>query len=140
VTPFERLFSRTTPRDGCLIFTGAEPFRVGTARMMSWRAAWVLTRGMTPPTDMHVMRTCREARCVEPTHLELRADSDTWSHRDPASSGRTKLTAGDVRRIRRARWGEVAATAKGLDVSLSYVYSLRTPSRKRQVKAWRGVR
>jgi hypothetical protein len=140
MTAFERLFGRTVPRGGCLIFQGSEPFRVGpvgSPRMSTQRAAWLITKG-APPAGMSVVRTCRQTRCVEPTHLALLTASDA-----AATTGgpQRTFTADQVRAIRRIPPnpppGTLTKIAQDMGVNVRSVRNLRTPSRRARI--WRGV-
>jgi hypothetical protein len=110
-----------------------EQFRLGRAVLYPRQVAWLMS-GRALTEGMQVVRSCGNARCVRPSHLNLLTPAQASPGPQP------KLTALAVRWIRRRRrweYGDVKLYAEALGVHPHTISRLRTPSGRRTT--WRGV-
>lgn len=140
----QRYWRRVVVRDGCWGWMGHHD-RLGYAHLgalRAYRVAYEVAFGPIPPGLM-VRHLCNNPGCVRPDHLAVGTQLDNM--RDMVRAGRStagersaaaKLTAGDVREMRRAFGGGVSqgALAKRFGISQSNV------SRIVRHLAWPGVR
>ena len=92
-TPRERLEARLVQQtDGCLVWTGAVDFggygqlSVNGEKVLVHRLAWSLANNRPVPDGQHILHSCDNPPCCEPTHLRLGTAADNAA--DRATKGR----------------------------------------------------
>jgi HNH endonuclease len=152
----KRFWERTTRRPplpgqaiGCLCWTGTIRKRDGYGQV-GWgrnnllkphRVAFEFTRGVVLTSNEHVLHSCDNPPCVEPSHLRIGTHRDNMA--DMAKRGRHHKLRGDSApwsklnseavRIIRAKEGEISTAALGELFGVT-VQHIRTIQRG---KAWR---
>jgi hypothetical protein len=65
------------------------------------RAAWQVASGKSIPDGLLVLHTCDRPRCMFPAHLFLGTDADNGADKAKKERGPQKLSAAQVREIRK---------------------------------------
>ena len=86
----KRFWQKVKKTDGCWLWQGSTDTRYGLIwvdgrKQKAHRVAWILLRGPIPD-GMHVLHTCDNPPCVNPSHLFLGTHSD--NHKDSARKGK----------------------------------------------------
>lgn len=138
--PLEERFWANTERrdDGCLIWTGTGQYGYGQigdgGRMfLAHRVAICLARGLDPTTldpEVKVLRSCREKRCVEPSHLYFGTSAEAAVQHlvEGLVHPRAKLSKEQVLAIRRrlADGASLSQVAKEYGLSTGHVSNIKT--------------
>ena len=86
----EKFWSKTKPKNGCLIFGSGKPYG-GFQKMKAYKFAYLITKGKIEK-GMVIRHTCDNPACVNPEHLILGTASDNMN--DMKLRGRLKETIG----------------------------------------------
>lgn len=129
-------FSKATRVGDCLVWMGSKNKngygiqRYNGKPELAHRVSYELSHGR--PGSSHVMHSCDNPSCIEPSHLSLGTHQDNMSDMDRKGRRATKLSADDVADIRRSERSshELGALYGVSDRTIRYA---RTPGNWRSV-------
>jgi len=114
----QRFWDKVDKSGECWLWTGFTDkhgygrFAVGSKPRFAHRAAWEMGHGPIP-NGLCVCHRCDVPACVNPEHLFLGTMADNSADMCRKGRGVGKLTAREVRTIRRLSWGGTAQAKIG---------------------------
>lgn len=112
-----RLSKRVMQSGECLLWKGAKNssgygcMPVGkNNRGATHRISWAIANKMRPATGMHIMHSCDNPSCVNPSHLSAGTPSD--NQRDCINKGRKNTPKGSKHKLSKTTEGQIIRAAQ----------------------------
>ena len=129
VTPAELFWMKVIKGNDCWLYhkvdyAGYGHYELEGKMIHSHRAAWIITNGPVPK-GQHVLHKCDVRNCCNPEHLFLGTAADNALDRSKKGRSASKLTAEDVRKIKRSKLTNMELS-KRFGVGYTAIWSIKS--------------